>query len=67
MVTRHVEPDGSVCYGIGGRSPLTLTGICDALLTQRDRSYAAFEGFQALVGEQTKWMMEVWPQPPARA
>lgn len=59
MVSRRVNPDGSVCYGIGGRSPLTLNGICDALVPQRDRSYAAFERFQALVGEQTARMMKV--------
>lgn len=63
MVSRRVGPDGSVSYGIGGRTPLSLTGICDALLPQRNRSYAAFEAFQVLVGEQANRMVEVWSQP----
>jgi hypothetical protein len=53
LVTRIVDKDtGGVCYGFGGREPLDLAAVADLLAEERDRCYAAFTTFQALVGEQ---------------
>lgn len=52
FVSRSVdEPTGEVGYGFGGDDPLDLTVIADLLAIERDRSYAAFEAFQALIRE----------------
>lgn len=67
IVSRRIGNGGAISYGVGGRAPLTLTGIADALLIQRDRSYAAFDSFQALVEEQAKLMLETWPAPEHRS
>ncbi|WP_105373385.1 hypothetical protein [Neorhizobium huautlense] len=40
-------------YAFGGKPALALADIADLLLTERDLCYAAFEAFQALIGEQT--------------
>jgi len=63
LVSREVGEGGAVSYGIGGRAPLHLDDIADALVVQRDRSYAAFDAFRALVDEQASLMLDKWPQP----
>lgn len=54
IVTRKAGEDGAVRYGIGGRAPLSITDVAAAILVQRYRSYAAFDAFQRLVGDQCK-------------
>lgn len=52
FVTREVnEGSGAVRYAFGGVPPLELDAIVPILRTERDRCYAAFEAFQALVRE----------------
>ncbi len=52
LAVRKVEPNGRVVYGVGGRDPFTLAEVASILQIERDRSYVAFEAFQALVNEQ---------------
>ncbi|MNT75527.1 hypothetical protein D3C72_2144300 [compost metagenome] len=61
MVSRKAGEDGAVRYGFGGRAPLSLTAIADALEIQRDRSYATFDEFQKLVTEQARLLLKTWP------
>jgi hypothetical protein len=45
------EASGAVRYAIGGDNPMTLDEVARLLSVERDRSYAAFDAFQALVRE----------------
>ncbi len=62
IVTREAKEDGTVRYGIGGCAPLSLAEVAAAILVQRNRSYAAFDAFQSLVGEQCKAQV-AWSAP----
>jgi hypothetical protein len=53
MVTRRRAPSGQVSYAIGEQPPLDLKQIAGLLASERDRVYAAFRAFRALVTEQT--------------
>ncbi len=50
VVTRRPKPGGAI-YEIGGQPALDLSEVAAALVVQRDRCYAAFENFRALVEE----------------
>lgn len=51
-MTRHVDPKtGRPFYGVGGFEPLQLTDVVRLLTAERDRSYAAFDAYQALIRE----------------
>jgi hypothetical protein len=54
FVSRIVDDSGDVSYAFGGLPPLDLGTVCTLLGEERDRCYAAFEAFQALVGEQER-------------
>jgi hypothetical protein len=51
VVKRHVLPDGSVSYGIGGVDPLKLSSIVTLLEAQCQFCYQTFEAFKLLVRE----------------
>jgi len=51
-VTRAVEADGKVRYGLGERDAFSLNAVADILEIEREHAYRAFEGFRALVDEQ---------------
>ncbi len=50
-VQRRASSDGRVSYAIGGQPALDLAVIAGLLGEERDRCYAAYEAFQALVRE----------------
>ncbi|MNC67950.1 hypothetical protein D3C75_1184960 [compost metagenome] len=51
VVTRHVNPDGSVRYGFGGVNPLPLTSIVTLLEAECQNCYQTFEAFKLLSKE----------------
>lgn len=53
ITSRFKNEDGAIGYAFGGKPALALADIADLLLTERDLCFAAFEAFQALIGEQT--------------
>lgn len=53
LVIRNVDTkSGAVSYGFGGAPALKLANVVTTLTAERDRCYAAFDAFQALVREQ---------------
>lgn len=61
LVTRHVNPDGTVSYGVGGSKPLKLTEVVPLLEDQCNRCYLTFEAFKALAQEQADAIISYVP------
>ncbi|MDH4440738.1 MAG: hypothetical protein QE284_10170 [Rhizobium sp.] len=53
ITSRFKNEDDAIGYAFGGKPALALADIADLLSAERDLCYAAFEAFQAVIGEQT--------------
>lgn len=65
LVTRNLDKQGNVSYGIGGVGPLKLQTIVPLLEEQHAAIMKAFSLYQTLINEQIKLIKTSPPTPPA--